>query len=219
MVATEEDLVNLALVRIGETTISDLDGSGRVPETAKVLYAQERDALLQSYNWRFAIEREQIDPEQSGGEDITPTAAPFEKQYLLSDLSATLLRPIGIYDENEPDRNYTSTKEPWKVEGQRILANVDPLDLVFIKQVTTVTEFDPMFTQALACKLAVNLAYALSTGLKRVNQLNDELIFTIRQARHIHAIQGSPEVIVASDWLDARGTDVSQRYRIGPVVI
>lgn len=207
MATSEVEIVNSALVKIGEETIVSLTENRRQARLANRQYPLKRDELLRSYRWNFAIRRTTLAP------DATAPEFGFEKRFLLP---FNALRVIGLYDEAELDRNYTASKKPWKVEGRFILANTDTLRIFYIEQVADVNQFDPLFTETLAWLLARDLAYALSTGPQLVQQADAGYQETLRTAKRSDAIEGTPEVLESSEWLDSRYTPGP--LRIGPVV-
>lgn len=205
---SEVAVVNSALIKIGEQTIASLDDSSRQAVVAKRQYPLQRDWLIRRYRWNFAVRRASLAPLSE-----TP-AFGFDNQF---PLPSDCLRVIGLYDEDEPQRNYTSAADPWKVEGGNILADGTELKIFYLAQVTDVSVFDPMFAEALAWKLAWDLAYFLSTGPKQAENARLGYNDAVRAAKVADAFEGTPEVVYATDWLDARSRH-SQGFRPGPIL-
>jgi hypothetical protein len=207
MSVSEVDIVNSALVKIGEETITSLTDDARQARFANRQYPLKRAELLRLYRWNFAMRRASLAP------DATKPLFGFENRFLLP---FNCLRLVGLYDAAEMDRNYTATKKPFKVEGRYVLANADSIKIFYIEDVTTTAEFDPIFVEALAWSLAKDLAYILSTGPRLVQVADASFKETMRQAKMADAVEGTPEVVEASEWLDSRSTPGP--HRIGPVV-
>lgn len=201
-------VVNLTLARIGEDEITDLDQAGKVARTMRNAFEPARDSLLCAFRWNFAIAR--TDLASSGS-----AAFGFTYKFQLPD---DCLAVIGIFDEDEDMRNYTSTKQAWKVEGRELLYDSDPVYIYYTRAITSPRMFAPLFTSALAWWLAIDTAYALSTGPDQVTNAWKGFKEVVRMARLANAIEGTPEVITSSEWLDARFQDFFPGFRAGPIV-
>ena len=208
MATSEVEIVNSALIKLGERTISSLDEDRKAARKAKRQYPRLRRKLLRSYRWNFAMTRSAALAPASPG----PLFG-FSFKFLVP---VDTLRVIGVFDEQEPQQNYTTTTIPFKVEGRFIYCDLNPLEVYYLKDETNPAQFDPMFEEVLASALAVDLAYDLSSGLQRIEQVKAELRDAIKEARSSNAIEGTPEVILASDWFDSR-YDNDGPLRIGPI--
>ena len=209
MPSSETDVVNSAFIKIGESTITSLDDTRKQAQIAARQYPLKRDELLRSYRWNFAVSRAQLAPEAE------PPAFGFTHKFLQPTDS---LRIISLFDEGQRPQNLTAGDETWKVEGRFILANAESVRVFYMRRVTNVLEFDPMFAETLSWALAVDLAYALTSGQSLVGATRAGFDRALRQARFSDAIEGTPEIFEASEWLDSRHQGVGSRGpRIGPV--
>ncbi|NIR36919.1 MAG: hypothetical protein GWN71_15050, partial [Gammaproteobacteria bacterium] len=104
-----------------------------------------RRRLLRRYRWNFAVKRATLAPE-SPDPDFG-----FDKRHMLPD---DCLRVIGLHDGDEPKRNYTSDKTPFKVEGRFLHVDDDAPEVFYVADVTDTRQFDPMFDEALSWLLA-----------------------------------------------------------------
>lgn len=210
MASSEVEIANSALVKIGEERISSFDDPGKAARTCKRQYPLMRDRLLEDYNWTFAIARQSLAP------DATPPDFGFEQRFLLP---ADCLRLIGLWTAGMDARQYTSTDIAHKVEGRYLLLDDTTAFIFFIKKVTNPIVFAPAFVECLALLLAVDICYDLTGGTAHETRLLQRLDKQIKRARLTQAIQGSPEVIEASEFLDAhQGFNSNARFRIGPVL-
>lgn len=207
MADSEVEIVNLALDVIAEDPITSIETpTGSLASRMARQYSHQRDALIQSYNWTFARERTTLTP------DGTDPPFGYESRFRLP---SDCLRFLGIFNKREPQHNYTSDRTSFKREGRFVLADGDTLDIFYLKRVTNVGEFDPLFVNALAGRLAVAVSYKSSVSKALRQQAAGLAESAIKQARRTHAIEDMPEEIVASDWLDAR--EDTFPHRIGPV--
>lgn len=209
MALSEVGIVNSALVSIGEDTITSLDQACKAARAAKRVYAVQRDRMLMRYRWTFAMKRAEI------AADPDPPPFGYQARYRLPE---DCLQFVGIFDEAENNRQYTSRQESHKVEGGFVLVDYSgSLPIFYVRRVTNPVEFDPTFTEALSLQLAIKLAYALTSGVSRIGDLKEEFSECLRQARVNNAFQSTPEITDASTWLDSRYYGVAGPYRMGPV--
>jgi len=204
---SETEVVNSALAKIGEDPITSLLENRRAARFAGRQYPLIRDALLRRYRWNFAIGRVTLAPE------ATAPDTGFTNKFMFP---PDALKIIGIFDENELQQNYTASRIPHKIEGKFVLTDDDTLPLIYIKRVTDVSQFDALFVEALAWKLAIDLSYPLTTTKKTREDAVIGYKDAIKEATLADAIEGSPEVIEASEWTDSRSLNAP--LRIGPVV-
>ena len=57
---TDVDIVNAALIRLGERTIASLADAVKPAQLANAIFAELRDALLREHPWNFAVRRTQL---------------------------------------------------------------------------------------------------------------------------------------------------------------
>ena len=162
---TKTDICNLALTRIGAKVVTVAEITADTAVTAMHCnrhYEQTRDALLRSHWWRFASGR--VELEEADEPDFE-----WDNAY---DLPDDFLAMKTIYDDNEPDHIY---KNPYELEGSLLLINEDECEIRYIKQVTDVTLFDPLFVEVLVLTLALKLVMPLSQDRGLYAEIKDEL--------------------------------------------
>jgi hypothetical protein len=207
--SSDTEVVNSALIKIGAKTLTDLDtDSSREAVVARRSYPVQLDALLRRARWNFAKERVSLAP------DGTAPTFGYENRFRLP---ADLISVIGLYDPNEPLQNYTGTTAPWSIEGRYLLTTDAEAKVMYIKRVTNMAEWDPLFGEALAWLLAKDLAFYLTTGSKYANLAFAAFKNAMIDAKIANAFEGTPEVLTSSEWLDARGTTGPSNFRAGPI--
>lgn len=165
---SETDLCNMALGRIGASRISDFDDTSESsPQMVhcRLHYEQTRDALLRSHWWRFARGRKQLSQ--------NATDPDFEWDYAY-DLPNDFLR-LWIKPFEDNNAGLHNTRYSFSMEGKQLLSNEDELYLRYIKKVTDVTEFDPLFVEVLALKLALKMVMPLSQDKELYSTLYQEM--------------------------------------------
>lgn len=142
------DIVNQALVLIGDKLISALSDTGDRAIAANAIYATVRDAVLTSHPWRFAIVRDSLTP------DVASPEYGWSYAYTLP-TSPKCLRVLDIDEDNPGDI-------PWAIEYGKLLCNESTIKIRYIAQVTDPNLWDFPFIQAMKGALAVELASALT---------------------------------------------------------
>ena len=165
MALSETKICNAALAKIGAKRINNID-TDTSPEAiqCRTHYEMTRDALIRSHWWRFASARKTL------AEDVEdPTGDEWDNQFILPN---DFLRMKSIYENRFSNENYRS----YALEGQRLLTNESTMEIRYIKKVTDVTEFDPLFVEVLVLQLALKLIPALAkTDTRLKESVKDDL--------------------------------------------
>lgn len=180
-VQSPEDVVNIALVRLGwPEAIGNLYDGSKASDAALRIYAQTRDALLREFEWGFAERNATLTllksapgpgyiPPATWSSEYPPLPWFYEYAYPTDCLKVRSLRatptfvpafdpkPVvfRLYDD-------TSLNPPAKV----ILTNLANAIAVYTGQATDITIWDADFVEAMADGLARRLAKALPPLLK-----------------------------------------------------
>lgn len=174
--SSETDICNMALNRIGAKALTAAEITANTEPRAiacNTHYAQTRDALLRSHWWRFAKARAALTA------TTTPT---FEWSYAFT-LPTDFLQEKSVYEDNSTLRR--NTVYSYELEGSTLLTDESSCNLRYIKQVTTVTSFDPLFIECFVLQLALKLIYPIagvgSAGRAMAAEIKNELYGTPRQ--------------------------------------
>ncbi len=158
MALSETKICNLALARIGAKRINDLDTDSTVPAIqCRTHYEQTRDALIRSHYWRFASARATL------SQDTTDPDFEWDNQFILPN---DFLRLKTLFGDNNTVND--KLRRSFAIEGQRLLTNESTVEMRYIKKVTDVTEFDPLFVQVLALLLADAMVGPLAGGDEKI---------------------------------------------------
>ena len=184
--ASKTEIANRALSKLGEGRVSNIDTDTNKP--AKVMAAMwdiVRDAMLAAYPWNFAIARDQIAKDSN-----TPSWGYANKFSLPSDFLALL------EVKSNPD---------YRIEGQYIVTDAgSPLYIRYIRRVTDTGEFDPLFDEALATRLAFESCEEITQSNSKKANLADELVRNIKTAYASDSIQDPPLSPQEDSWVTAR---------------
>lgn len=142
--ATEVSICNQALGFLGGNRIISLDDGTTEANLCKDLYADLRDAVLEERDWSFATVWKSL-PSLA----TTPTGE-FAYAY---ELPSEVLRVAEVEDNTL-----------WRVEDRKIVTDEAAVKARCIVRVTDPSKFSPGFVQALAARLAADLALPITNS-------------------------------------------------------
>jgi len=185
MATSTVDICNNALIRIGSKTITSLSDGDKVATACNAIYEQTRDWLLRQHLWNFALKRTQL-----ASEETTPS---FGFSYSFP-LPSDFIRVKELYD----------SEDPYKIEQNKLLTDASEVKLVYVYRVTDVSQFDPLFTEALVLSIALRLSYILIGSNNREQALKDELQKTMFLAKQVDGQDDSPDSLTADFFLSQK---------------
>ena len=184
------DICNRALQKLGAERITSLTQNSVSARACNLAYEHVRDAELRSHTWNFSIKRAGL------AADADVPAYGFDHKYTLPSDCLRLLP--NDYQEGA----YSSD---WKVEGRKILTNDDaPLNIRYISRITDTTQYDALFIEALACKMAMEMCEELTQSNSKRELAYKEYINTMRDARRMNAFENNPAEQQTDGWVTAR---------------
>ena len=190
MANSKVEIANLALMHVGDNVIISFSDGTAAANTINTVYETVRDAVLRDHTWNFAIK--QATPSL----DATAPIYGFNNRF---DMPTDLLRLIEI--ENNPK---------YKIEGRFILTDSNPINIKYVYKNETVTEYDSMFVQALAVRLAATIAERLTQSSTLAEELMGLYRLHLKDAKSVDAQVNYPDDLEANLWLDSRfkGTSI-----------
>lgn len=178
MVSSPTEICNLALGHLGERPITSLEENSKAARACSLFYTSTRDEVLRAHRWNFAQDRVVLSQLEE-----TP-AFGWQYQY---ELPADCLRVVEMNDSEVGDEVCSE----YIIEGRRLLTNADTVRIVFMRKVDDVSQYDSLFVQAFAVKLAIYL----SEMIRGTTRKTEELVqlyerITAPLARRIDANEG-----------------------------
>ena len=190
--ASATEIINMALGRIGEKRINNIETDTTVEaQQARLQYDQTRDALLRSFAWRFASTRKVL------VQDTTDPVFGWENQFILPSEFMTL---IGVFEANNLPKEFTS--HSFQIEGERILLDQDECSIQFVEKITDTSKFTPLFTEVLVLMLAIKFVMPLSQDKVLRRELQEELRPLMSRARVVN--KQEQNTFVRQSWLQSR---------------
>lgn len=194
--SSEIIICNKALSHIGAKAITDLNDD--VPSAVKcnLLYGPARDFVLGDHAWNFAEKRILL----ALVSDVTPIGYSFAYEYP-SDCIA-LRRIYQPVKGGKPIR-YSETSNS-SLDGRLILTDLEEAIAIYTAKITVVNAFSVGFEEALAWKLASDLAYPITKSLQKQSAALTVYNAYISTAQTNNAEEAEDEPEVDDDFILAR---------------
>jgi hypothetical protein len=95
--------------------------------------------------------------------------------------------------------------EPIKVEGEYLVSNASgKLDILFIRDISDTTKWDPVFDSALECLLAFKICYGVTGSLAATKTQFDAYKQTLAEARTMDGQEDTPDDVYPDDLVSVR---------------
>jgi hypothetical protein len=238
--ATEVDIVNRALVKLGAKRILTLADNVKEAREASFIYDMVRDEEMRAHNWKFAIRRASI--EYLLPDLLTPYSP--VTGYDVGDIAGTYYCTAATTGNAPPDNRYWYNLVPefgfnyayllpadhlrliqageyfpgldltdyanlpntdYEIEGRFILTNLpEPLKIRYIARVEDTAQYDPLFVEALACKLAYELCETITNSDSLKERLERDYRIQIVRAISRNAIESPPARVADDTWVMSR---------------
>lgn len=197
--ASEVDVANRALTKLGAARITALSDANKQARAVDSMFDIVRDALLRSHVWSFAVKRATLDVSET-----TPDWG-YAYQY---DLPADYLRLVQVNDTylgpSLADFRNDATAD-YMLEGNVIMTDIaDTLKIRYIFQETDTTAWDSTFVEAMACRLAAELAEDLTQSNTKRDAAWKEYDMAIRTAIRSGAVEQQAQEMPDDAWMLSR---------------
>lgn len=201
MANSKAQIVNLALAKNGSNNfITALSDNKTEAALASILYDDTRDAVLKDGAWKFAIRRAVLAASTTG--PLFPT-----------DLSYFPLPVDCVHVLGTDDMDWYSGVYGygWKREANNIMAYGDTFNLLYIYRADNPSEYDSLFTQAFASRMAAEMCYAMTQNGNLYSAKMKIYENDVRLARHRGAIETSTQYVQANVYDVARYVNGGER--------
>jgi hypothetical protein len=191
-ITTDVELANLALDKVKEAPITDLSENRAAARWMNRNIGPITNMVMNAQIWKFAMERTVL------SEDPTPPTFGWNHRHQKpADCFRVLpLRVNGLLN---------GRLIPHVVEGDYILSNVSgDLKVRYLKEVTDYSAWPVHFVNAVACKLAADIAHYLSGKQSMKETLDVDYQQALAFAASLDAAEGTHAEQVANDYADAR---------------
>jgi hypothetical protein len=184
------EICNNALLDLGEDPITALTEGSQAARLCNQRWPAVRDAVLRAHPWNCAMELAEL--------SVNATAPTFKWDYSYN-LPANFLRLAGVFDSSE------NLITDYEVVGKKILINATaPIYIGYVKRETDPTKYDALLVEALSARLSAAIAYSLTGSTTLVEAMWTLYQNKMIEARGMDAREGTSEVVITSDWLQAK---------------
>lgn len=180
------DICNSALDKLGHGPITSLDDGTKSANLCKRNWPGVRDEVLRDHPWNFAVRRAVLAP------STTAPAWGFTYQF---PFAADHLRLLEVRD--------LSTGE-YQVEGRNILANDSALYVRYIAKIEDPNQYDVLFVDAAATRLAAELCEALTQSPTKKQEMMAEYMESLTSAKRVDGQENPPQVYEEDEWIAVR---------------
>ncbi len=164
-------ICNIALSKLGEPPIAAIDPNG--PPAARLCYLHYhpvRREVLTANRWSFATARATLGSHADQAEDGTHA--------LPHSLPPDCLRVLEV------------SSPGWTLRGRSIYCPAPSIRLLYIRDEEDCQRFEPLFTEALATRLACKLCIPLTSSSTARQALTEEYQrIALPQAAHFNSVQ------------------------------
>jgi hypothetical protein len=192
---SETSICNQALGWIGQDPINSLADNTDVGQWMRNNYPFLRDAVLEERMWTFATARA-----TSTTADLDPFGAQFMHPKPLDWIS--VFRVYRTINSGHPESWIKS--DGWRMEDGNVLANEGTVFLWGIRRVTDTGAFSPLFTQALAARIAFDAAIPFTENRQLQADMGSLYAAKLADATVRDGQQGSNETIQSNTLINAR---------------
>lgn len=190
---TDVDICNMALARVGaKGQISELTEGSNEAIQCNLVYNHLRLLLLSRFNWSFATKYLTL-------ADLGNPPAGWSYQY---SRPSDLLRIREIYAGGVQQN---IAYELATVDSiQSILTNEAEAQLKYVSNVTSPSDYDSPFIEALSTFIASRIVMPLSRDPRLLASLREDFMLAIRDAQASSANQEQQEVNLEPIWMTGR---------------
>lgn len=189
--ASETDICNIALSRIGHTRqIVDISEASNEADLCRLHYTISRDSLLRSHPWNFAVQRQAL-----AASGTTPSFE-FDNAFTL---------PVNCLKVLRTSWEAAGYDVEYRIEGRSLLTSEATVSIEYVAKITDPAQFDAMFVDLLAQKIAAEVAMPLINDGRVAQGAMQAFIGKLTEARSIDAQEGTPRALIQGyDWVTAR---------------
>ena len=185
-------IANLALGNLGEASIQSLSDNNARARACSSRIDDVITTILRMHVWNCALERKLL---TNIGEPI------FGWNYIYQ-LPADYIRVVEV----EPVSKYM-------VEKRNILSNEKTLQLLYVALQTDINNLDPLLAEAVAMKLAWEIAETLTSKAGLKQEMMQKYIIALQEARSANSKDKTPERRERTTYYDAKKGRYSVTHR------
>lgn len=209
--ASEVSICNLALNHIGAYPIANLSDASKEATTCNAIYPFARDSVLRDHKWAFATKRLILAL-------LTDTYSGWDYAYqyptdclVAHEIYSEYGDYSGLVYDSETDSYVSSGKIEFEIcaasslTSKVILTNKEDAELIYTAKVTDCNMFDGQFIDALAYRLATELAVPIKGNGQMSQAMHQLYQYRLNQAKAISANECYKKPDQTNTFVSARG--------------
>lgn len=191
--ATKVQICNMALSRLGASTITALTDDTPEAKLCNTLFDDLSDRVLMQGSWAVALVRVALakttnTPPYGFANEFQLPVDPKCLKVLTTDLDVTPLEDISA-----------SGSFPYRIEGDKLLTDSTNVKIKYISRLASTERYDPLLTEAVEVLLASYLAFPIMGERIVAEQLKQEYLELVNRNLAIDGQQGTKSSIVTTD--------------------
>lgn len=197
--ASKTDVFNRALTKLGDARVIDPTDDSEAAIVINNMFDIVRDAELRANTWNFSVKRDSI------AALVSTPAFGFAYEYQKPGDCLRFIM-IGDFYVGYSLADYRTMPEAvYQIEGNKILTDLAaPLNIKYVRSVTNVGDWDPLFVEYFACVLALESCQRLAGSRGDKEQLRQDRKEALLTAVRADAIENPPELIADDAWIMSR---------------
>jgi len=178
------EIINRALLKLGEPPVSSLNDTA-FGTSYEMIFQDVKNLLLSSYPWRFAAVRKRLSRNEEKYGERFMYQIPADCLLLLK----VCLSSVNAYEI---------------ANGAIVVDEANGIDIEYVKRVDNDDILPPLFREAMAAKMAAELAMRLKHSVSIKEVFDNEFYNLIRQAELSNEIIKSVERLADNSWVSVR---------------
>ena len=189
------EIINRALLKLGEPPISSLNDAA-FGQSYGMIYDDVKNLLLSAYPWRFAVVSKKLprSVENYGSRAM----------YRLPADCMLLLKVFGAETSDLSDFRMHALQSYEIADNSIVTMAADGIDIEYVKKTDDDAFFPPLFREAMAAKIAAELAMRLNHSVSIKQVFDNEFYNLIRQAEMNNEIVKTVELLPDNSWVKIR---------------
>lgn len=194
--ASEVDICNRALSHIGASaTISSLTEQSEEAFHCNLLYADIRDAVLRAHPWGFATRHLALS-------DVGTPPGNWAYRYAYPNDCIYAREILQTDTAGDPIKFEVALGDAYN--ARVILTDEEDAVLIYTYKVTNTTIFDPLFTNALAWKIASEICMPLTRDQDRMKAAYQMYQGAIAEAQVFNTNESHEDILREAEWVTGR---------------
>lgn len=185
VVTSKVQIMNSALLKIGAERISSESDNNKRAIACNEQWEKVRDEVLSDHPWNFAVKRVAL---------AALAASPAWGYGYQYQLPTDCLRVVRMEDQ------YAK----FRIEGGLLLTDESEANILYIARITDVSLYTAKFCEALALRLANDLAYHLVQNTSLQDRISLAYQALLSDAKAADAQEGTVDEFLVDDWTLAR---------------